>query len=144
MNKRKLIAKNKYLSFDFIVNLLSLIIGGICLIIVNYLIQLYRGPEILGFYSQSLAIFVILSQLSTFGIQFSTLKHISFNKTSPKKCDEILISATIAVFFISIIAGFSLFSSRFYLSELFNSPSLSKSILIVIPSIILFSMPSPI
>lgn len=130
--------KNK-LNRDIFWNILSLIILAICGFIINPIILKIKGPEALGVFNQVFSFFIVVSQFSVGGIQFSVLHYCSKNVDGKEKYSIIISSALFIVLFIGIINSVILYSFL----EVFNkiwSTKVVKGILFIIPGLIFYSL----
>lgn len=101
----------------------SLVILGLGGVGINLIIINLRGAAALGIFNQVFAFYIILSQIGVGGIQYSTLKQISYHQDDLDACSEITNSAlvlvsglaliiSVAVVFFAEIAGSFLASSE--------------------------------
>ncbi len=98
---------NKYLKYSrfssgVINNSISFIIIGISGVIINFFILLKYNVEILGVFNQSLAVYVILSQISNFGLYYSVLNYTSDLTNNKSQKIESIFSALIIGILIPI------------------------------------------
>ncbi|GAB4500243.1 MAG: lipopolysaccharide biosynthesis protein [Anaerolineales bacterium] len=76
--------------------------GAINLIIINM-----RDETALGIFNQVFALYIILSQIGVGGIQYSTLKQISYHQDDLNSCSEITNSALVLVAGLALIISIS-------------------------------------
>ena len=82
-------------------NILGFLIIAVCGLAINILITRYFGFAILGYFNILLVFFLVLSQVSSWGIQLSVQKFIPQFRKNNILCKQILTSS----FFISLILG---------------------------------------
>jgi len=81
------------LILDVGANLTSLFILFVAGILINVIIGRNYGPGDLGLFNIVFAIFILFSQIGSFGLQYSTLSFISANQTDPAARTQILRDA---------------------------------------------------
>lgn len=86
---------------DLTWNILGFLIIAVCGLAINILITRYFGFAILGYFNILLVFFLVLSQVSSWGIQLSVQKFIPQFRKNNILCKQILTSS----FFISLILG---------------------------------------
>lgn len=125
---------------DFIWTLFSHIILGLSGILLNVIILNFRGDDVLGIFNQVFAVYIIVSQIAVGGVQFSVLKHISYEYANVELCSVISISAIILTLIISSVVAFTLylFSEKIGLS--LDSHYVAEGIKCISPGIIFYSL----
>ncbi|WP_375327465.1 polysaccharide biosynthesis C-terminal domain-containing protein [Candidatus Tisiphia endosymbiont of Nemotelus uliginosus] len=119
-----------------ITNLLGFLISGISGVAINILIIRLYNSEVLGLFHQIIAIFFILSQITTFGVHLSVLSNIPTSD-----CKEIIfISAFFTVLLVSITSSLLLLVIIKYIFITFGFEDLSKALYFIIPSLVFFSL----
>lgn len=113
---------------------------GVCGIFANIIIVLIRGEAALGIFNQCFAFFIILSQIGVGGLQFSTLKHVSYQQNDHSAFKHILISALFLSGIISFLITVSLFTCNVYIEKIFKSPELAKGITLMLPGLFIYSL----
>tara|TARA_B100002051_G_C16667795_1_gene602748 strand:- start:75 stop:1355 length:1281 start_codon:yes stop_codon:yes gene_type:complete len=135
---------NKYIFSNFntgiIYSSVSFLLSGLCGIVSNLIIYIYFDLTILGIFNQALAIYVIISQISNFGLSH-TILYFSSNITLSKQTRiDIIYGALI----ISIITAGLVTALCFYNFEIFivllNSNKLAEAIKYSSIGLIFFSM----
>lgn len=144
--RKKLTGRSSNLLFagnffsDFFWNFSSLLILGASGIFLNIAIGKWYGAASLGNFNIVFAVYLVLSQLSVFGVHFSTLKHVSENEKDGKICKEIISSAlVVAVVTASFFSAIILVFHRLLIDWLKGS-DISAGLLYIIPSLIFFSL----
>ncbi len=117
--------QRKKFSVDFIWNVASLGILSVSGIIINTFIATYAGAEALGLFNQVFSFYIMLSQLSAFGIHLSVLKHVSYNYNDQALVTEIMSSAITLCAFISFVFAFITYVSRGFAGALMSSPDVA-------------------
>lgn len=118
-------------------NYLSLAVMALSGLLFNLLIQSFYDAAILGVFNLAYSYYIVLSQISTFGIHMAVLKSVSDNRNDRKKSKEILTSALIVVIIIGIIV--SVFSELFLYAIPFEE-SRRMAIAYIIPALLFFSI----
>ncbi len=101
---------------DWGANLFSLGLLATTGIALNSLIVRFYGPDVLGVFNQVYAIYILGSQIATFGIQFSILKYVAefsedLEAVSLSVGAAVLSVATCAILTIFLIFAFFRYSS---------------------------------
>jgi len=125
---------------DVLWNTASLAILGVSGIIINLVIMALRGPQALGIFNQVFAFYIVISQIATGGIQFSTLKHCSYKQDNMQECAVITSSALMLVAFLGIIICITLFSLRNVIGRILESPAVSLGLSFAAPGLVFFSL----
>lgn len=100
----------------------------------------WHGVETLGIFNQVYAIFIVLSQLGVGGVQFSTLKHVSYANRDMAVCWEITVSALILVSIFMILAATGLYLASNWIGTLFNSTAVAHGIRLSAPGLVFFGL----
>jgi len=127
-------------SRDVLWNIGSLGVLNICGFIVNIFIMAFRGPQALGVFSQVFAIYLIASQVSVLGLQFSVLKHCSHEHGDLAECSAIVSSALILVACWSSMICIILFSFRDIIGRVLGSSLVATGLSFAIPGLFFYSM----
>jgi O-antigen/teichoic acid export membrane protein len=109
-------------------------------IVVNIVIVSFYGTGALGVFNQVFALYIVLSQFSVGGIQFSVLKEISHNYKNRQDCAEILASALVLTSLIAGVVCLICFSCRNLVEDFFASPEVAAGFVLVIPGLFWFSL----
>ncbi len=126
---------SKKLVQDVSWNLLSIVILGISGLLLNLIIGSCYGAEILGVFNQVFAIYIFASQLGSFGIYFSVLKHVAESSEDHNRCANIIIWGLLITFIFSALVTLSLFYTSNEIGKLLKSESVSKSIIYILPAL---------
>lgn len=94
-------------------------------LMVNLLVSLYYSAKHLGIFNVSYAVFVVLSQICTFGFHISTLRYFVKYPSQDKK---ILTVSTISVLSISIVVGMALVLLRDFLGVFWDEKSATSNL----------------
>jgi len=125
---------------DVLWNTVSLAILGISGIIINLVIMAFRGPQALGIFNQVFAFYIIVSQIAVGGIQFSVLKHCSYEQNNLPECAVIASSALMLVAFVDIVICVILFSLRNVVGRILESPAVALGLTFAIPGLAFFAL----
>lgn len=122
-------------------NLGSLAFLALAGFVLNIIIGRIYGPEALGVFNIAFALYILLSQLGSFGLHFSVLQAISANAGRDQgavdaAASQGLIVATIIAAAATLIglAGTPL------LSNVFDAPDLTMAWLLILPGLFFFSI----
>lgn len=136
-NWRKQIHNNEFLQ-GIIWNYGSLIILSISGFLFNCLILYFYDTTALGVFNRGYAWYLVLSQISVWGIHMSVLKLTPEYKTDIQKCEEMLNDALIGVLIHSVVV---VCVTEAILPLLVSGhEDLLKSLQIVVPGLVFFSL----
>ena len=125
---------------DVLWNVGSLAVLGISGITINCVILAYQGPEALGVFNQVFAFHIIMSQIAVGGLQFSVLKHCSYEQDNLSQCAEIACSALMLVGTAGILVCLTLFSLRDIIGRILESPAVALGLALAVPGLAFFSL----
>lgn len=125
---------------DVFWNVISLGILGASGMVVNAVILAGQGKESLGVFNQVFALFIIASQLSVGGVQFSVLKHCSYEQGNPALCSAIVSSALMLVALAGIAICPILFLLRETVGHVLDSPSVAAGWGFAVPGVFFFAL----
>ena len=128
------------LTLDISWNYLSFFILSISGLIINFIIALSFSSEGLGIFNQTYAFFVIFSQFSVFGIHYSVLKLSAEVEEKSQSSSDVLLSGVLSVLLLSILFSSILYSLSGLISQILDSDAMSKTLKIVSPALIFFSL----
>ena len=128
------------LTLDISWNYLSFFILAISGLIINFIIALSFSSEGLGIFNQTYAFFVIFSQFSVFGIHYSVLKLSAEVEEKSQSSSDVLLSGVLSVLLLSILFSSILYSLSGLISQILDSDAMSKTLKIVSPALIFFSL----
>ncbi len=127
-------------SMDVMWNIGSLAVLSISGITINIIIMACRGPLALGIFNQVFAFHIILSQVIVGGLQFSVLKHCSYNQEDLDECASIASSALLLVVFTGITTCTILFGVSDIIGNILDSPAVALGLTLAIPGLALFAL----
>jgi O-antigen/teichoic acid export membrane protein len=84
-------------------NLISFVIMAICGLLLNIILVRSYGKETFGLFNQILAIFLVASQFSSFGIHQSVLSHIAVSEEKDDIFSSAFFLTGVIAFFIMIL-----------------------------------------
>lgn len=90
-----------------IFNYISLVIMAISGLMMNSLIAIFYGAESLGIFSETYAWYLILSQLSVWGIHMAVVKFVPESDSNDKKGDILKTGIFLTIVISMLIAGVS-------------------------------------
>lgn len=123
---------------DVLWNTGSLATLSVCGILVNLVIMAYRGPQELGIFNQVFAFYIVISQIAVGGLQFSVLKHCSYEQDNLTECATIASSALMLVAFSGVVICAILVSLRNVIGGILESPSVALGLSFAIPGLAFF------
>lgn len=130
--------KNRF-NRDVTWNVLSLGILGVSGMLTNTLILACQGPGALGIFNQVFAFFIVASQVSVGGLQFSVLKYCSHEQEHIERCSVIVSSALLLVSGLGLIISLSFILMNDVIGRTW-SPEVAKGIMFAIPGLFFFSL----
>ena len=101
------------------------------------IIKVYTAAD-LGIYNLSYAFFVILSQLSCFGVHLSCLRFLSVE--DEKNRSLIIFSGMLLVFFISLVVSLVFYFLILQFIHAFGDSDLSKSLKLISLALIFYAL----
>ena len=125
---------------DVLWNTVSLAILGISGVIINIIIIACRGPQALGIFNQVFAFYIVISQIAVGGLQFSVLKHSSYEQDNLTECAAIASSSLMLVAFAGIVICVILFGLRNVIGRTLDSPSVALGLTFAIPGLAFFAL----
>lgn len=100
----------------------------------------FKGPQALGIFNQVFAFYVIVSQIAVGGLQFSVLKHCSYEQDNLPECAVIASSALMLVAFVGIVICVMLFALRDVIGRILESPPVALGLTFAIPGLLFYSL----
>lgn len=125
---------------DIVWNTGSIAILSACGIIINIIIMACRGPQALGIFNQVFAFYIVISQIAVGGLQFSVLKHCSYEQDNLIECAAIASSALMLVAFAGIVICAILFGLRDVIGRILDSPSVALGLSFAIPGLAFYAL----
>lgn len=136
LNKLK---KNKIV-VDLVFNYASLGILGSTGLALNIFIAIFYTPDILGIFNQSLAFYMFVSMIGSFGINFSVLEAIPKAENNKLKIRSIIHGSLLPTLITSALVTLLYSLSLNSLIFIFNSQNLYKGLISIIPAIFFCSL----
>lgn len=133
INSRKFIV-------DWGANLFSLALLAITGIALNSLIVRFYGPDVLGVFNQVYAIYILGSQIATFGIQFSVLKYVAEFNEELDAVSLIVGAALLSVAACAILTIFPIFVFFRYSHIQPYSAGVADGVMYVLPGLWFFAV----
>ena len=124
---------------DGLWNVISFAFCGVVGVFLNVLILNFSGSEALGIFNIVYACFILLSQISTFGIHLSTQKYVPRFRSSTKNVDTILTAAIFAVFPTALFTLVVSYALRNLPSWLMGSQGITVGFTAMLPALLFFS-----
>ena len=119
-------------------NLASLGVVGASGVIMNFLIARLYGPGALGAFSQVFSIYVVASQVGSFGFHFSVQKHVPEHQHDLAEVERILRSA----FRLALVTGLTVclvvYLAADGIGRLFQSAEVGAGLYLVVPGLLCF------
>ena len=127
------------LNRDILWNLVSLGVLGAGGIVVNAVVFRFFGSDTLGVFNQVYALYIILSQISVGGLQFSVLKHVSYHQDDRSACADIVTAALLLVSGGSLVLSAVVYPAAGFVGALLDSSEVTVGLRAVLPGILFFS-----
>ncbi|MBN2396286.1 MAG: polysaccharide biosynthesis C-terminal domain-containing protein [Candidatus Atribacteria bacterium] len=140
INKYKEILFGSKFNVDLLWNLGSFSLCGIIGVLFNIIIINFYDSATLGFFNQVYAVFIFLSQISTWGLHLSVQKFIPQFSNISKHTKLILTSAFTTTFIFSFFITVVVFFFNKIPGRIFNSESVSEGFIYAVPGLFLFSL----
>ncbi|MCX7985367.1 MAG: hypothetical protein N2662_00315 [Bacteroidales bacterium] len=135
----KHIPLNQY-NKDLLYNILSFGISAIVLLFISFLIMAFYKAEGLGYYSQVYAFYMVISQITAWGIHLSVQKYIPQFAEFERHRNDIFVSAIIATFIFSSIVSIIVAIYSHLPGLIVKSALIEKGFIFVTPGLIFFSL----
>ena len=139
INKYKYLLKNKFNS-DLIWNIGSFGIIAFCGLAINIIITTKYGFKELGQFNIIYVIYLLLSQISAWGIHLSVQKYIPQYYKNKKLSGEILTSAIVVSTIISILISAIVYIGHEIPGQIMQSAFLKISFIYSIPGLLFFTL----
>lgn len=120
---------------DSFYNVLSVLLIGICGLILNFIIAIKYDAAVLGVFNLAYAIFVFFAHLSTLGVPTSVLKHVAEFAKDREHCDIVISSALIVTIVLATFVTIVLYCLRQTVADLFKSDALNVGLLFCTPAL---------
>ena len=133
-------AKLNKFSSDSLYNLVSVGLGGVLYILINTFIIQGFSERTLGVFNQAYAIYIIISQVTAFGIHLSIQQFIPRYYNQKDKINESMSAAVILTFIISVVVVAIVFPLTFFVGKIFNSIEVQNALQLCLTGVILFSI----
>ncbi len=137
---RKALSAPSRFKRDVLWNYASLAVLGCSGIFINGIILAKQGAQSLGIFNQVFAFFIIISQFSVGGLQFSALKHCSYEQDHLARCSLIVSTALLLTATAGMIVCPVLFFLRNVIGEFLASPAVAMGIAFMAPGLFFFSL----
>lgn len=125
---------------DTVWNIASMMFCGLAGLAVIIIISKRYGPEILGLFNLTFAVFIFLSQLAVGGVHFSVLNYAAQYANDGPEIRIIITTGLVSTILTSLVIVALTFIFRSSIAALFQKPELSYALLCVIPGLFFFSL----
>jgi O-antigen/teichoic acid export membrane protein len=125
---------------DTLWNLVSLIPLGLGGIVMNLIILRLRGADSLGMFNQAYAIYIVLSQIGVGGLQYSTLKHVSYHQQDREACAQITLTSLYLVLGLSILMAAIMTAASGWVAGVLQSPGVAIGLARMAPGLVFFGL----
>lgn len=132
--------KERKFSIGVLWNIASLGILALGGVFVNLLIVKVQGEASLGLFNQVYALYIVLSQVGVGGLQFSTLKQVSYHQGDRATCADITTAALLLVTAITIPLCLVIFALSGAVGDLLQSPDVAYGLRLVLPGLLFFAL----
>ena len=110
-------------------NALTFAAMGISGTLLNILLVMKYGAEILGVFNQVYAVYILISHLSVFGLYASVLKHVSEYSEDGHSCSQILISSLCIGFAAASLVSLVYYVAAPLVGSILDSPLVAKGMI---------------
>ena len=121
-------------------NIVSVGVLGVSGAIVSATIARFYGPSYLGVFNQVFAIYIVVSQLSAGGFNFSVLKHVSQYVAEHNTCNRVISSAIGMTFLLGVTVSAITLGLRGFIGDALRSPDVCVSLTYIVPGITCFAV----
>lgn len=131
-----------HLGRDMVWNLASFALVALAGVLINVVIGRVYGPAVLGVFNQAVAVYILLSQLSVFGVQLSVLRQVSVLSGAEGQGAALARAITtglVAASLTSLLVLALAWPLGPLLATAFNSPELGRAWPLVAPALLFFS-----
>ena len=125
---------------DSLLTIISHVLVGISALIINTIVAVKYGSNGLGIFSQGLSVYMLISLLSSFGIQISVQKHASQYGDDNLQLNEIFINSIYAVIVMSAFTVSIFYLFLKYFPNAFPNPEVYSFIKIICIATPLFAI----
>lgn len=125
---------------DVLLSMGSLVVLAVSGILINLIITLARGTEGLGVFNQVYALYITLSQINTAGLQFSTLRYVSYVSDDRDRCADITTSALVLITLFSLPVLAVGFLAGGLIEDYFDSAAVAEGFRLVLPGLLFFGL----
>lgn len=136
----KSLFQNKELNGQVSWNVTAFFFIGITGLLINLIIAKYHGLEGLGIFNQIYAYYMVLSQVTSLGIQLSVLGHVGRYDHSRQTQLQILTSAILSVTGTAILTVLIAAGFLFLFLQTFPSSKVLQGFAYVLPGLVFFSI----
>lgn len=140
MEKRQPFSLNKKFSRDLLWNFIALGFLAISGILINLIIVNRFGTAVLGVFNQVYAVYIIASQFSAGGIQYSVLKQVAEAVHVPRNRSCASWSAILAVLVIGMPIAFLNLIFAGAIGEVMDSPEVGEGMALAAPGLAFFAL----
>ena len=133
-------AKAGKFSKDALVNLASVGFSGVLYVLLNAIIINHYNEAVLGVFNQAYTVYILLSQITVFGIHLSVQQFVPRNFNNTKILGEGMAGALLIT--LAIATGVTLLAYLFtpFLEQVFNSHNVMQAVQLCLWGVILFSL----
>jgi O-antigen/teichoic acid export membrane protein len=131
---------HKKLSRDIAFTLISFVILALSGIVINVLIISYRDAASLGIFNLSYAVYIVASQIATFGVHYSVLRHTAHFQEDLDELDKLLFGAIVCSLTMGGVMAALLILSRPLYADYLKNYQTSLAISFAAYGLILFPL----
>lgn len=124
---------------DFMWNVVSLAVLGLCGIALNVLVGVYYDAAALGVFNQVFAAFIVVSQFAVGGLHYSVMKFVA-QHTEPATRAAVIVGAIVPATILSLAFSTAFWFSRDAVGALLQSPSVATGMAWATPGLFLFAL----
>src|SRR2546423_984444 len=127
-------------TLDIFVNIFSYFVIGVIGVLINIIIVRRYNTEVLGFFNQMTALYLLFSQISVAGIHLSVQRFVPEYSENQKINNIILTAAILACILISTIIISLGYFSRDILAIIWHDKNITTGFILILPALLLFSL----
>lgn len=124
---------------DSVVNIASLVVLFLSGVILCTLIPRLYGVGAFGAFNQVFSVYILVSQIGTWGIQASVLRHLPDKGHKADDINPIIVSSLLEVLPFAVLAGFLTALSSWPLGLIMDSQMTSEGLLWASPGVVFFA-----
>lgn len=106
-------------------------------IIINIAIASLRDATALGVFNLAFAVLIVTSQIATFGLHYSVLRHTALHRDDEKERGELFATAALASLVLGVATASAVYLAAPFLGRLFDSAAMADATAYIALSLVL-------